>query len=188
LAITIGTLIANFGLYNPYYYAESYVTVAGFSPAVKSYLLPMINGLSFVGRVLGGYAADKIGRLNVLYPMTILSGLFCLVLWLPATSINHVIAFTCLYGLGTGVLISVAAAAISQISPLDKLGARMGAYTFCLAAATLSGPAIGGAIIHQETRQAYNNLAIFTGVTLTVGGVVLFVSRLLSDKNLRRKF
>lgn len=159
--LAMGALIVNFGLYTPYYYIEPYVALTQLSSTLGSYLLPMLNGSSLFGRVLGGHIADKIGRLNVLYPMTLFSGVLCFALWLPAHHISQVIVFTCLYGFSTGVFISLGPAAISQISPEDRLGARMGAFSFIMAFGTLIGTPIGGAIIHDETLESYTRLIIF---------------------------
>ena len=209
-AIAVGGLVVNFGLYVPYYYIESYVEVAGFSPTLKSYLLPMINGVSFFGRVLGGYAADRLGRLNILYPMTILSGILCFALWLPPRDISYLVAFTCLYGFGTGIFISVGPAAITQTCPDDKIGSRLGAFQCLLAVATLTGTPIGGAIVREQTMQSYTGLIVFAvglsystiylthreneantllqGVTIVFGGFLLFVARLLFDRKFSRRF
>lgn len=47
-----------------------------------------MNGASVLGRLLPPFLADVIGPFNTLTPASFLSGLFCLVLWLPA-GINH---------------------------------------------------------------------------------------------------
>jgi MFS family permease len=161
LVLAIGALLVNFGLYVPYYYVEPFVATIGASDSMKGYLLPLINGSSFVGRVLGGYIADKVGRLNLLYPLTLLSGIFCFAIWLPARNVNPVIVFTCLYGFGTGVFISITSAVVTQITPKAKLGARLGAFHSILAIATLTGNPIAGVLIRDEANGGYKYLISF---------------------------
>jgi MFS family permease len=131
------------------------------SASINDYLLPLINGTSFFGRILGGMAADKIGRLNLLYPMTCLSGIFCLTMWLPATNVATVISFVCLYGFSSGVFISVTPAVVAQLSPDDKIGARIGAFFTLAAIATLIGTPIAGTIIDEGAHDPYKNLILF---------------------------
>lgn len=131
------------------------------SASINDYLLPLINGTSFFGRILGGMAADKIGRLNLLYPMTCLSGIFCLTMWLPADNVTTVISFVCLYGFSSGIFISVTPAVVAQLSPDDKIGARIGAFFTLAAIATLIGTPIAGTIIDQGAHDPYKNLILF---------------------------
>lgn len=109
----------------------------------------------------GGHTADRVGRLNLLYPMTILSGILCYAIWLPAQSVKLVIAFVCLYGFCSGIFISVTPAVVAQITPEDKLGARLGAFFSTTAIATLIGNPIGGALLQGEARSSYRYLIVF---------------------------
>ena len=93
--------------------------------------------------------------------MTILSGILCYAMWLPAQSVNVVIAFTCLYGFCSGILISVTPAVIGQLTPEERLGARLGAFFSTTAIATLIGTPIGGALIQGEANNDYQYLIIF---------------------------
>lgn len=102
------------------------------------------------------------GRLNFLFPMVILSGVFCLAMWLPASTIETVIAFVSLYGFCSGVFISVTNAAVAQILPREKQGARQGAFFVLTAVATLIGSPIGGALIKSESRTGYQPMIIFS--------------------------
>lgn len=52
-----------------------------------------------------GQLADRYGRLNVLCPATVLSGLLYLVLWLPSTGAASLIVFACTYGFFSAVFI-----------------------------------------------------------------------------------
>ncbi|KAL1639397.1 hypothetical protein SLS58_007978 [Diplodia intermedia] len=165
LALAIGSFVASLGLYVPYYYIESYTVLAHPSASIHIYLLPLINAASFFGRVIGGFLADRVGRLNLLYPMTLLSGVFCLAIWLPAgsNSVAAVVAFVCLYGFSSGIFISVTPAVVAQLSPDDAIGARIGAFFTLAAVATL-------------------------GLTLTVGGAFLLFARVLCERDLRTKW
>ena len=93
--------------------------------------------------------------------MTCLSGIFCLTMWLPADNVTTVISFVCLYGFSSGIFISVTPAVVAQLSPDDKIGARIGAFFTLAAIATLIGTPIAGTIIDQGAHDPYKNLILF---------------------------
>ncbi|KAB2571922.1 Aspyridones efflux protein apdF [Lasiodiplodia theobromae] len=189
LTLAIGSFVASLGLYVPYYYIESYTVLRHPSASIHSYLLPLINGASFFGRIIGGFLADRVGRLNLLYPMTLVSGVFCLTMWLPTgTDVATVVAFVCLYGFSSGIFISVTPAVVAQISPDDRIGARIGAFFTLAAIATLIGTPIAGSLVDKEAQDGYRNLILFAGLTLTIGGAFLLFARILCERDLRRKF
>lgn len=188
LTLAIGCFVASMGLYVPYYYVESYMILRYPSATIHSYLLPLINGSSFFGRIIGGFLADRVGRLNLLYPMTLVSGVFCLAMWLPAGSVATVVAFVCLYGFSSGIFISVTPAVVAQLSPDERIGARIGAFFTLAAVATLIGTPIAGSLVQKEGEDRYRNLTLFAGLTLSIGGVFLLLARILCERDLRTKW
>ncbi|OCB87716.1 MFS general substrate transporter [Sanghuangporus baumii] len=186
--LSIGCVLVNLGLYSPYYYIEPFAVQYGVPDSVHPYLLSIINGLSFFGRILGGQLADRYGRLNVLCPATLISGILCLALWFPSTSTAPLIIFACAYGFFSGIFISVSSAAVGQLSPVDKLGARIGTFFLPTAVATLVGTPIGGVFVKTGTRDEYHHIAIFAGVMIVSGSVLLYVSRLLCSRDIKAKW
>ncbi|GME32616.1 Mfs general substrate transporter [Neofusicoccum parvum] len=180
--LAAANLVGNLGLYVPYYYIGKpfWSTV--------SYLLPLINASSFFGRIIGGFAADHTGRLNILYPVTTLSGVLCLTTWLPASNPTTVIAFTCLYGFCSGIFISVMPSAVAQISPEEKIGARLGAFSSVSAVAVLIGTPIGGSFVKNGTLDEYEKLIVYAGVTTTTAGLLILAARLLCERDLRKRW
>ncbi len=66
------------------------------------------------------------------------------------------------YGFCSGIFISVMPAAVGQITPADKLGARLGAFGSVTAIAFLIGTPIAGALIQGDTVAGYQPLIIFS--------------------------
>jgi hypothetical protein len=75
--------------------------------------------------------------------------------------VTTVISFVCLYGFSSGIFISVTPAVVAQLSPDDKIGARIGAFFTLAAIATLIGTPIAGTIIDQGAHDPYRNLILF---------------------------
>ncbi|KAG7053623.1 Hsp70-like protein [Colletotrichum scovillei] len=186
--LAFANVVGNFGLYVPFYYLEPYIAVHHPGAAVRNYLLPLINGSSFFGRVIGGYVADHTGGLNLLYPLTAISGILCLTLWLLSTSVSMIVAFACLYGFCSGIFISVTPSVTVRLSPTDKVGARLGAFSIWSTIGVFTGTPIGGAFVRQGTPEEYQHLIIFTGMCLTASAVLQFATRILCDRDLRKKW
>ncbi|KPM40732.1 hypothetical protein AK830_g5802 [Neonectria ditissima] len=186
--LALANVVGNFGLYVPFFYLEPYIAVHHPGAAVGSFLLPMINGSSFFGRIIGGFVADHVGGLNLLYPLTMLSGVLCLTIWLLATGVGIIVSFACLYGFCSGILISVMSSVVIRISPENKIGARLGAFSTWSAIGVFTGTPIGGAIVRNGTVMEYQHIIIYTGTCMTAAGALLLVARLLCDRNLRTKW
>ncbi|KAA8617865.1 hypothetical protein PtrV1_09372 [Pyrenophora tritici-repentis] len=120
--------------------------------------------------------------------MTFISGVFCLAIWLPADNVATIVAFVCLYGFSSGIFISVTPAAVAQISPNDRIGARIGAFFTLAAVATLIGTPIAGALVDENVDNGYRNVILFAGLTLSIGSVFILCSRIICEKDLRRKW
>lgn len=82
-------------------------------------------------------------------------------MWLPAKTPAVLVGFACVYGFASGIFISVMPAATAQITPVDKLGARLGAFGSVTSVAFLTGTPIAGSLIQGETREGYQPLLIF---------------------------
>ncbi|KAF2655589.1 MFS general substrate transporter, partial [Lophiostoma macrostomum CBS 122681] len=156
----------------------SYCTSANPHSSAKDYLLPLMNAASLTGRILGGLTADTTSATDVVYPMTISSGLQCLALWLVSDNIGILVAFVILYGFCSGVFIALLPVIVANVSPSNRLGGRIGAFYSVLAIAQLIGAPIAGSLIGPG--EGYARLIIFAGTTLIVGGLIIFASKYAS--------
>ncbi|KAF2034332.1 MFS general substrate transporter [Setomelanomma holmii] len=187
--LCVGTFFAILGLWMPSYYIKTYANAAYPGNTISEYFLCIMNGSSILGAVLGGCLADHVGRLNLLWPTTIISGLLCLLLWLLSSSLAVLILFACLYGMTISNINALPASVVGQITPDGSLGARIGAFYSVIAIASLVGTPIGGAlIVDKESKDGYRWLILFSGVSLIVGSIFMLGSRLLHDRDLRRRW
>ncbi|KAL1969218.1 hypothetical protein VTN77DRAFT_472 [Rasamsonia byssochlamydoides] len=80
------------------------------------------NLISFFGRTVPNYIADKVGRFNVMILMTLLSTIFVLALWLPGRGAGAIITFAVLFGISSGAGIGLGPVLIAHISPDQGTG------------------------------------------------------------------
>ncbi|KAL6703697.1 hypothetical protein ACN47E_009391 [Coniothyrium glycines] len=187
--LCIGTWFAILGLWIPSYYIKTYAEVVYPGNAVSKYFLCIINSSCIFGAIFGGLLGDRVGRLNLLWPMALVSAFLCIFLWLPSQSLAVLALFAALYGFTTSSVTALPPAVIGQITSDDRLGARMGAFYSVVAIASLVGSPIGGALItDNEGKGGYAGLIGFSGVALLVGSMFMLSSRLLHDRDMRTKW
>ncbi|KAF1838564.1 MFS general substrate transporter [Decorospora gaudefroyi] len=187
--LCVGTWFAVLGLSIPSYYIKTYANAAYEGNTLSKYFLCMMNGCSILGATLAGFLGDRIGRLNLLWPIALVSGCLTLFLWLPSHSMATLVLFVCLYGFSASSVTALTPSVVGQITPDDKLGARIGAFYSVIAVASLVGTPIGGALItDKHHRDGYRWLILFSGTALIVGSAFMLGSRLLHDRDLRKKW
>jgi MFS family permease len=130
----------------------TYATLTtSFSSDTGYYLIAILNGVSCLGRILPGYAADKIGRFNTLAVMIVFTLVFMLVLWFPvgSTSLTALYAFSALFGFGTGSWMALTPACIGQLCRADEFGRYYGSMYFIASLATLICIPISGELVEK---------------------------------------
>ncbi|KAL1920215.1 uncharacterized protein VTP21DRAFT_1361 [Calcarisporiella thermophila] len=173
----IGAFLIFYSVFIPYFYIQIFADFEGVSANYTASLLPVLNGLGILARVLPGFLADHYGCLNILVPTTFISASLIFVLWLPSRTAPAVIAFSALYGLFSGGFISLLPAYIAKISPIEKYGARLGMVYAFASIANLIGPPTAGTLIKSVDQTSFNHLIIFTGIVQLFGSVVWIIVR-----------
>jgi fucose permease len=70
----------------------------GLSQAKGASLQSILAAGQMVGRPLSGLAMDRFGRINMTAFLTLIGGLSCLVVWLPARSYGVLVFFALIQG------------------------------------------------------------------------------------------
>lgn len=131
---------------------------------------------SIPGRILPGILADKAGRFNVTIAVAGINSILCLALWIPGRSKDALIAFSVLYGLFSGSMISLAPTLVAQISDVSEIGTRQGTCLFFQSFGALTGSPIAGAIIKQQDG-SFLGLQIFCGAAFFASMAVYIFAR-----------
>ena len=84
-------------------------------------------------------------------------------LWLLSGNLATLVLFACVYGFSTSSVTALPPSVIGQITPDDRLGARIGAFYSIIAIASLVGTPIGGALItNADRKDGYQGLIAFS--------------------------
>ena len=146
------------------------------------YLLSIMNGSSFVGRLVPPYLADRhFGRLNGLIIIDIVSGVvaFCL----PQCKTHAgLVVWTAFFGFFSGAVISLSPAAFAEFTPHPGLiGTYSGQAMAVISIAALTGSPIAGAILD---RSGWEGVSAWMGAVMLGGGVFAGVGRILYQRKL----
>ncbi|CAK41079.1 uncharacterized protein An12g02370 [Aspergillus niger] len=140
-------------------------------------LLLVLNGVGIVGRIGPSIIGDRwTGRLNILIPITLSCAIlmFC---WIAVSTVAGLYAFVVVYGLVGGAAQSVIPATATTMTPdINRTGTRLGMIMSIVGFATLTGPAIEGALIATDGGR-YVAAQIFAGVSILLGVCAVAAAR-----------
>jgi cyanate permease len=98
----LAMFVTYFGIFAPIFYLPSFATEQGFSTTLAFYTASIVNGASFVGRIIPGFVADKYGKFNCCIVAMISSGIVILC-WTKVTSVAGLVIWSAAYGFASGV-------------------------------------------------------------------------------------
>ncbi|GKT43638.1 MFS transporter asaE [Colletotrichum spaethianum] len=177
MAITVCALFLFFwGMFLPFNFVILQAQAQGMDENLVIYLLPIMNAVSILGRIVPGILADKVGRYNVMICITFISAIFCLGLWIPGKGNAAIIVFLIIFGFSSGGFISLGPACIAQISDIRQIGVRTGTAFAVQSFGALTGSPIAGAIVASQGG-SYLGLQLFCGFTMLASVIVFFAAR-----------
>lgn len=181
-SVTLGSFFIFYGIFIPFYYIESSAKSVGMDPELATYMLSIVNAAGIPSRLIIGVIADKVGPLNAMIPMLVISGVLPLAVWLPARGSGPIIAFSVLYGLASGCFVSLLPQYIARISPPNTYGARLGSVYAFISIANLVGSPTAGALVGNRDQTGFNHLIGFTAALLLGGTVAIVTGRILERR------
>jgi len=172
--------------YMPIYFISSYARRLRMTPQTGANLIAISNGLSAFGKVMLGWAADRYGRLNVLWACTTMSAISVFCLWAPA-SIGAVsneltkralfVTYVILYGITSGTYVSLLPPVLFDLVGPQYFSSVNGALYFLRGIGTLVGTPSAGALIKGGRRsgaaspEGFLHAIIMTGLLLAASAV-----------------
>ncbi|PLB55517.1 MFS general substrate transporter [Aspergillus steynii IBT 23096] len=147
---TIAMFLNFWGLYFTFFYLGTFARDRiGMSNTLN--LILVLNGVGVIGRIVPSLIGDRItGRLNMLIPISVASAVLIFA-WMAVDSVAGLYVFTVFYGLVGGAAQSLFPATATTMTPdVRRTGTRLGMILSVVGFATLTGPAIEGALIQQE--------------------------------------
>ncbi|KAI9765532.1 MAG: hypothetical protein M1840_007358 [Geoglossum simile] len=173
--INVASIMAVLGLFTPIFYIGSYSVQHGTSLQFASYQISILNCMSFFGRIILGYVADKIGRYNMMSITMASTGIltFC---WTSTSSVVSITVFAALFGFFSGAVTSLYPPCIAQVTQsTSDIGTYVGMGMATVSLSALAGTPINGVLVH--THHNYNQAAAFSGAALMAGACITAAAR-----------
>lgn len=154
----------------------TYVRYTGRSQDMQFYSLTVLNGMSLVGRVLPGFAADQLGRFNILLSLAAITLVIMGAVWIPFGSHDEatLYAAVAIFGFGSGGWISLAPVCAGQLCRTEDYGRFYGTIYSVASFGVLLTVPVGGELLQSTTPQA---LVGFYAAILLIGLVSVALSR-----------
>ncbi|KAK7438425.1 hypothetical protein VKT23_018038 [Stygiomarasmius scandens] len=183
VAYTISTFLVLMGLYTLPAYVGTTAMSLGLSESRAFYMVSVANGGSGIGRVGGGFLADKIGSLNVQFCALIISTAMTFA-WPFAKTEAALLAITLFYGIGLGTYIALEADPVARMADPGDLGRLLGVmWALGGISSLLSLP------VPAKVNKVYGTKAMgfYTGSMILGGALLLLLARFLVMKKLVAK-
>ncbi|KAL8997005.1 MAG: hypothetical protein Q9188_006429 [Gyalolechia gomerana] len=181
--LTAAMFFIFWGMFIPFYYLPSYGLAHGMSLYMANNLLAILNAGSFVGRIVSGILADKLGRFNITFICALCAGIILMCLHAIETAAG-IMVFSVLYGFFSGGLISLQSACVAQITPdINMIGDKIGLLMATCSFGVLTGNPIEGALISGGSGKFGAGID-FSGIILLFGAILVLIARLTMDRKL----
>ncbi|GKZ29519.1 hypothetical protein AbraIFM66950_005220 [Aspergillus brasiliensis] len=183
-AQALGCFLQSAGYSTPLFFYAAYAQALGYSATTAANFITLSNASNFVSRIIIGYAADKLGRINALAATTLLSTVAVFAFWLPSSLVSSAaahglfIVFTILYGAFASAYISLFPASLVELFGVQHFTSVNGALYLVRGVGALLGTPLTGLLIPGGTALTesgtYERAAITVGVLLFAATVACF--------------
>lgn len=183
VAQALGCFIQSAGYSTPLFFYAAFAQSLGYSVSMADNFITISNAANFVSRILIGHAADKFGRLNILFLTTILSSVVVFVFWLPATFVDNgvshtaaevlFIMFVITYGSFGSAYISLFPASLIELFGVQHFTSVNGALYLIRGMGALLGTPLTGLLLSSQS--ALSDPTNYERATIAVG-VLLFAA------------
>ncbi|KAJ5697486.1 hypothetical protein N7488_011170 [Penicillium malachiteum] len=182
-AQALGCFLQSAGYSTPLFFYAAFTRSLGYSNAMADNFITISNAANFISRIVIGYAADKLGRLNVLFVTTVLSAVAVFGFWLPATFAGTTVSvtsaevlfifFAILYGAFGSAYISLFPASLIELFGIQHFTSVNGALYLIRGMGALVGTPLTGLLLPGQS--ALSSVSTYERATITVG-VLLFAA------------
>lgn len=169
--ICFASFLMLFGTFTPIFFLPEFATQQGMSQQLAYYTLAILNASSLFGRLIPGYLADHLGRLNMYCAAGIITGIMA-ICWQEASGNAGIIVFAAIYGFFSGSIVSLQTTCIATVprNPQD-IGTYLGMGMFISSFATLAGPPLNGLLVSNYG--TFDQAATMSGIIVLAGGFLI---------------
>lgn len=155
-----------------------HITDTGFSPSEAAAVLSLMGASAIGGRVVMGFASDRIGRkLTSIIGALLQAGAMLWLIWSQELWMFYI--FALIYGFAYSGFSSSMGALIGDVFGLARIGATFGVLEIAWAMGAATGPVLGGLVF--DTSGSY--FTAFIIAALSMSGVSLITALIRQETN-----
>ncbi|KAG0267497.1 hypothetical protein BG011_004531 [Mortierella polycephala] len=190
MALTFAELAASIGFLIPMYYFQTYSLFIGLTVQDGALIAGISSGASCLGRIVLGYAADRLPKTIVVSICAWTTAASVLVIWTLSKSFSVFLLFAIMYGFFAGGYVSLVPLVVSETFGAHQLSTVIGFMYTAAGIGMLSGAPVAGMILEAtKPNISYIPVIMTAGGTLLLGAVCISVwvfFRRLDKKTKRR--
>ncbi|KAI0758964.1 MFS general substrate transporter [Fomes fomentarius] len=174
-----------FGYLSPIFFLPTFAQqkLPHLTPLLSVLPVTMLNFSATAGRALVGFAADRIGPVNALWMVVMLSGLTQLLVWSFVSTYAGIMAFGIMYGFVCGCFLSLSPAVSAQLYGSSRLAGLSGLMLLFNLPGNSAGAPLGGAIL-SATGGNWLAVSMYSGSLQIIGASVLLYARFKREPKL----
>ncbi|KAM0258946.1 hypothetical protein ACHAQJ_003602 [Trichoderma viride] len=187
--IFVGSAIGTFPLFVPPFFIPLYTRSLGFSPNVGAGLVAGFSLSSAAGRIVSGFASDRVGSINTVLASLVLTAVSMLAIWPTSTALGPLIVFVVINGAANGAFFSTMPTAISKVFGSARVAIAMSMVVTGWVGGYLLGAPIAGYILEgfggaDGGLHAYRPAMFYAGSLALVSGVFILSARFCINRSL----
>ncbi|KAF7304395.1 MFS general substrate transporter [Mycena chlorophos] len=182
VAATLGIAVYTIGFYYPLFYLQLDATTHGLDPTFAFYALVIMNASSFVGRLVPGFLAHRLGVTRMITGAAVCGAVLILSM-IALRDATSVVVIGVLYGFFAGCIVTLMGPLLAVLTTdMSELGARMGLSVAASGLAILVGPPLDGLLLSGPGGTpvfVWWRPALFSGLMALCGCLLLALMMLL---------
>ncbi|KAI7903125.1 major facilitator superfamily domain-containing protein [Cokeromyces recurvatus] len=182
----VASNIGLFGYFIPYFFIPSYATYLGLSNSQGSALVAVTAACNFVGRIITGFLADKIGKINTNLLFTFITSLSCFLIWTFAESYGSLMGFSTVFGLTSGSFFALLSPITAYLLGMEQFPSGL-SLLLLTNAIPVFGPNIASAIEASVNSSPFFSYKMFAGVAYLLSTILLVFLKLKFNRNIFAK-
>ncbi|KAI9203121.1 major facilitator superfamily domain-containing protein [Polychytrium aggregatum] len=179
LCLAFVPLFFNFGFFIPSFFVSTFAVYYGMTADQGALIIGILGGAQAVGRILFGFLADRLGRINSFAITATISAISVMVLWPFSTNFGLLITFVIIYGIFAGGFICLFPLVISELYGSKNLATITGILYFGYTFGDMAGTPLAGFLIDQRTWIVNGHKVIDFVPGILVGGAMMLVAGIL---------
>lgn len=178
----IGSDIGLFGYFVPFFFIPAYATHLGLTDSQGASIVSVCSAMNFIGRLVAGLLADRIGRLNANIIFLLITAVSSLLIWTFAFTYATMMGFGIVFGFACGSYFALMSPISAGILGMEKFPSGL-SLLLVFNLIPVFGSNIASAIESGVNSTPFLTYKLFTGVSYLAGALILIYLKIKMNKN-----